>query len=308
MNELSEYISEKKPHITDSSINAYASNIISLFRKIKQDFKIHPSVAVLIAFFSKNTDQVLSFLHQNYVPSRRKTILSSILTLVTDKKNVYDKYQKQMIEDRKTYDTEIRDQKKSESQKKNWLSQNQIEAIFKDYHKKYFPLFKKPELTKVDRHNLINMMILSLYVLTPPRRLQDYVLMKVKNINKDVDNYIDKEDGSFVFQVYKTAKKYGTQIVKIPTKLKLILDKWDKINTSDYLIPNHKYPDKPLTVSGLHTRLNNIFDGKNISVNLLRHVFITDRVLPNVPKLTILDKVATEMGNSVNQQLLYKKV
>jgi hypothetical protein len=306
MNELCEYISEKKPHITDSSINAYSSNIISLFRKMKQDFKIQPPVATLISFFSKNTNEVLTFLAKNYVPSRRKTILSSIMTLVTDKKNVYDKYQKQMMLDRKTYDAENREQTKTESQKQNWLSQKQIDDIFKDYHKKYFALFKKPELTKLERHHLINMMILSLYVLTPPRRLQDYALMKVKNINKDVDNYIDPELG-FVFQQYKTSKKYGTQIVKIPTKLKLILDKWNKINTSDYLIPNHKYPDRPLTVSALHTRLNNIFDGKNISVNLLRHIYITDEVLPNLPKLTVLDRVARDMGNSVDTQMLYKK-
>ena len=101
MNELCEYICEKKPHITESSINAYASNIISLFRKMKQDFKIQPSVPTLISFYSKNTHEVLAFLTKNYVPSRRKTILSSLLTLVTDKKNVYDKYQKQMMIDRK---------------------------------------------------------------------------------------------------------------------------------------------------------------------------------------------------------------
>lgn len=305
MNELCDYISDKKPHITDSSVKGYASNIISLYRKMKQDYKTQFDVKQLVNYFNKNVAHVLSFLKDNFTPSRRKTILSSIMVLCLDKKNVYDKYQKQMIEDRKIYDDENREQKKSKAEEKNWIPQTEIETIFKDYYKKFFPLFKKSELSRQERHDLINMMILSLYVLTPPRRLKDYALMKIKNIDKEVDNYID--DDSFVFQQYKTAKKYGTQVVKIPSKLKTILEKWNNINTSDYLIPNHKYPNKPLTVSGLHTRLNNIFDGKHISVNMLRHIYITDVVLPNVPKLTILDKVATQMGNSVNQQLLYKK-
>ena len=306
MNELSDYISDKKPHLTESSVTGYASNIISLYRKMKQDYKPQINIKELITYFSKNVESVLKFLKEHFTPSRRKTILSSILVLCIDKQNVYDKYQTQMKEDIKAYDVENREQKKSKAEEKNWIPQDEIEHIFNDYYKKYSPLFKKSELSKQERYNLINMMILSLYVLIPPRRLKDYTLMKIKNIDKEVDNYID--GNSFIFQQYKTQKKYGTQIVKIPKKLKTILDNWNKFNTSDYLIPNHKYPNKPLTISGLHTRLNNIFDGKKISVNLLRHIFITDRVLPNLPKLTILDKVATEMGNSVNQQLLYKKV
>ena len=36
----------------------------------------------------------------------------------------------------------------------------------------------------------------------PPRRSLDYVCFKIKNINRDEDNYLDKNE--FVFNKYKT--------------------------------------------------------------------------------------------------------
>ena len=299
--ELYSYISEKKPKITESSVKCYSSNIISLYRKMHNDSKLQPSVKELVNFFIKNVTKVLSFLNDNSIA----TILSSILVLCTEHQSAYIKYKEQMLSDRKTYDDENKEQKKSATQEKNWISQHDIQLIYNESYKKYSPLFKLHSLKNKDKHNLIDLIILSLYVLLPPRRLKDYALMKVKNINKDKDNYVD--DNNFVFQQYKTSKYYGTQIIPIPRKLKIILDAWSKFNTSDYLIPNHKYPNQPLTISGLHTRINNIFDNKHISVNILRHSYISETVLPNVPKLTKLEKVAEEMGNSVNQQILYKK-
>lgn len=53
--------------------------------------------------------------------------------------------------------------------------------------------------------------------------------------------------------------------------------------------------------------INGVFRRK-ISVDLLRHVFITDRVLANVPALAELESVAADMGNSTAQQMLYKKL
>jgi hypothetical protein len=40
---------------------------------------------------------------------------------------------------------------------------------------------------------------------------------------------------------------------------------------------------------------------------MLRHIYISEKVLPNVPKLTEMLKTAEEMGHNVLQQLKYKK-
>jgi hypothetical protein len=52
--------------------------------------------------------------------------------------------------------------------------------------------------------------------------------------------------------------------------------------------------------------LNTIFD-KKISASMLRHIYISDEVLKDVPKIEELQKIAAEMGHSVGEQMLYKK-
>jgi integrase len=127
--------------------------------------------------------------------------------------------------------------------------------------------------------------------------------MKVKNINESTDNYI-KDNKFFVFNKYKTSKFYGSQEVEIPIKLRNILKKWLKINTNDFLfVDRHKRKLYPTT---LNQRLNRIFE-KNLGVSMLRHIYISDKVLKDVPKLDNLKKIANDMGHSVNEQLLYKK-
>jgi predicted secreted protein len=63
-----------------------------------------------------------------------------------------------------------------------------------------------------------------------PRRSLDYTEFKIKSINKDDDNYLDKNE--LVFNKYKTAKFYNEQRVAIPKELKSILTKWIKNNNS----------------------------------------------------------------------------
>jgi hypothetical protein len=40
---------------------------------------------------------------------------------------------------------------------------------------------------------------------------------------------------------------------------------------------------------------------------MLRHIFISDKVLPNIPELEKMKKTAEEMGHNVEEQLKYKK-
>ena len=83
----------------------------------------------------------------------------------------------------------------------------------------------------------------------PPRR-SEYSLVKIRNFNKEHDNYYDK--GKFTFNVYKTAPVYGRVVIdvkKLAPQLDKLLKKWIKINKTDYLLysANHK----PLSSSQL---------------------------------------------------------
>ena len=71
-------------------------------------------------------------------------------------------------------------------------------------------------------------MLLALYIYVPPRRNKDYQFMNVvKKYNDSLDddiNYLSYEDNRFIFNVYKTSKKYGKQIIEINPDLKACID------------------------------------------------------------------------------------
>jgi hypothetical protein len=49
-----------------------------------------------------------------------------------------------------------------------------------------------------------------------------------------------------------------------------------------------------------------VFDGKKVSTDMLRHIFLTDK-FKDVPAINDMQQLATEMGHSMMQQQLYVK-
>jgi hypothetical protein len=106
----------------------------------------------------------------------------------------------------------------------------------------------------------------------PPRRSQDYGLMKIRNYDPKVDNYY--KAGKFYFNKYKTAKTYGLQTLDVPKELNTLLKKWVKLNSNDYML--YSTNDNKLSSPQINRILNEAF-GKAISTNMLRHIYLTDR-------------------------------
>ena len=77
-----------------------------------------------------------------------------------------------------------------------------------------------------------------------------------------------------------------------------ILHKWIKVNTTAYLLFDKNL--EPLTAVKLNQRLNKIFDGKKISVNALRHTFLTE-------KYGNIGEDMEDMGSSINMATTYIK-
>jgi hypothetical protein len=151
---------------------------------------------------------------------------------------------------------------------------------------------------------LQDFVMLSCLLLIPPRRSLDWVDFRIRDVDKEKDNYMS--GNKLVFNSYKTKKYYGRQEVNIDKNpLKKILTDWMKINTTPFLLVDTTMK-QPLNQSKLTIRLYGLFDGKKVSVNMLRHIFITERVLPSVPKLNEMKETAREMGHSLDQQLKYK--
>ena len=90
----------------------------------------------------------------------------------------------------------------------------------------------------------------------------------------------------------------------IPIRLK-ILKKWVSINPTNYLLYDNA--GKKLTPVKLNQRLNKIFNGRKISVNALRHGYLTDKYGDMIQKNKEIDETMTDMGSSKSMLNTYLK-
>lgn len=292
MENIKEYIKNKKPTLSGSSITTYSSILKNLYIKVFNDDKFD-----MTKF--EETDKVLKFL--NDIPvNKRKTILSS-LVVITDKKP----YRDLMLEDVKNYNKDIHKQEKTDEQKESWVNTNQVKEIYTELKNNADLIMKKKNLTPNDLQQIQSYIIMSLLggVYIPPRRSKDYVDFRIKSINQETDNYLDKN--KLVFNSYKTAKTYGRQVVEIPIQLKNILNKWVKINPTDYLLFDTNL--NKLSSVKLNQRLNKIFGEKKVGVNQLRHTYLTDKYSHTIEQQEDIKNTMGEMGSSSNMLETYVK-
>lgn len=291
MTSLKEYIKDKRPNLSDSSLTTYTSILRSLYKKIYGNETIDPSK------FS-NTEKILDHI-KDITPNKRKSILSA-LVIITDKKE----YRDLMLSDVRDYNAEISKQQKTETQEENWVSQQEVKNKYDELKKTANQLYKKEHKTGADLQNIQNFIMLALFTLINPRRSKDYVDFKIKNIDKNKDNYMDK--GKFVFNSYKTAKTYGKQEITIPRELTMIINKWIKVNPTDYLLFDQGL--NQLSAIKINQRFNRIFDGRKVSVNNFRHSFLTEKYAEDMKKKNSMADDFSKMGSSIAQAETYIKL
>jgi integrase len=206
-------------------------------------------------------------------------------------------YREQMLRDIQTYTNEIAKQEKTDTQKENWLETNVLKQKLEQYKKNAAALYRKKSLSTKDLQDIQNYILLVLYSgsYIAPRRSKDYCDFKIADIDKEKENYVDKS--GLVFNSYKTSSKYGQQRVQIPPQMRNILKKWITVNPTPYLLFDSN--QAPLTSVKLNQRLNSIF-GKKISVNALRHTFLTS-------KYGDVGSDLNDMGTSMNMMTTYIK-
>lgn len=294
MTDIKIILKEKRPNLSESSIKTYDSIIRNLYKKVFNKSEID------LEDFN-NSDKVLKYLRE--IPSnRRKTILAS-LTVLTDNEN----YRHQMNEDVNEYNNEISKQEMTETQRQNWITKDEVDELLNKLETESKVLYKKKDRTIKDLRTIQNYIILCLlsgkYI--SPRRSLDYTKFKIKgDIDREKENYLDKN--MLVFSSYKTAKSYGIQKVKIPTKLKNILIKWISINPTNYLLFDSNM--NQMSSVKLNQTLNKLFGNRKISVNALRKSYLTDKYSEMSRQTKELEKDMTAMGSSINVSQNYIKL
>lgn len=294
MSPLSEHIKKCRPSLSDSSVKTYNSILKSLYLKIFGDGEIDYDN------FEKSS-KILEFLKEQE-PNKRKTLMSALVVICKDPKP----YRTQMLDDIKETAIQTAKQEKTPEQEEHHISQDALHAKFSELGMEAAHIYKKKVLTMADLQKIQDFIILALFHLIQPRRAQDYTEFKIKNVDKENQNYFDERVNAFVFTKYKTAKFYGSQIVPIGKDLKLIIKKWIKANTdtSDYLL--FDVNGSKLTTVKLNQRLNRIFGSeKGCSVNNMRHSYLSDKYQDSIQMKKDMAADLEAMGSSLAQATIY---
>jgi len=289
---LKEYIKSKRITLSDGSVNTYASILKSLYKKVFGDGDIDYDNF-------ENSSKILNHL-KDVEPNKRKTLLSALVVICNDS----SPYRTQMLSDIKDVSAVTAKQEKTPEQEENWISQEDVRNKFADLGEEASYLYKKKTLTPADFQRIQDHVIIALFHLVPPRRALDYSEFKIKNVDKEKDNYWDERVDDLVFTKYKTAKFYGEQRLPIGKDLKAVLKKWIKINPTEYLLFDSN--NGKLSTVKLNQRLNRIFGSdKGKGVNALRHSFLSDKFQDSIKLKEEMSKTMTEMGSSIAQASTY---
>ena len=266
-----------------------------------------------LAFVKKTAD--IDKLIESYAFNTKKSFYSalvSVLSLFKDTrgfKKVYETFREKLgefIEDAKKIDPA----EKTPTQKENWMSWEEVQAVKKALADK---LGKKPDFDDLLHHTL-----LSIYTDIAPRRNQDYLDCWVVGVKKNTDlttlpddkNYLvleSKKPRVLLFNKYKTAKKYGRQIVDVSPELAESLTLYLKHHP---LRAEKEYPllvdkdGKPFTAVNSITRILNKIFGKKVGASMLRHSYLSSKYGDILEEQK---EDAYDMGHSVNQARDYIK-
>lgn len=302
MKSLVEELENKK--LSDKTIKNYIQRLYILNGRKK---------FTSLAFLRKHED-IIKYIKENLSVATQKTYagtIASVLKLKPNKVNnkLVDIYTGFINEDdMEQYKKSVSE--KTEKQKENWISQAEVIKIKEDLGNEASKIARKAEVNRKEYEILLQNMLLSLYVNLPPRRASDYALMKYANGGDDKFNYYTDKN-MMIFNNYKTSKTYGKQEIDVSKNKPLLKDmkmylkhRKPECKGNDMLIT--KYNGVAFNAINDITRtLNKIF-GKNISTNMLRNIYVSDKY--GAMKAGMIED-ATAMGHNVEiQQKYYNKV
>ena len=264
--------------------------------------------------FLRDIDNVKKYFEdKKFTVASKKSFIGSIVTILKASSKKIDnvaveKYKNFLSKDELD---SISNDKKSQKQKDNWLSWDEVLEIKKKLKQKAVISSQEDQVNKNEYNLLLDNLVLSFYVNLAPRRSKDFAIMKIQQPNEklnDTNNYLTLEN-HLVFNDYKTDKKYGKQEIDISKNEELMEDlnlylmhRKEQENEFNLLL---KFNGRRFNEINDITRiLNNIFK-KNVSVNMLRAIYITDKFAENKNQM---EETASDMGHSVSvQQGIYNK-
>lgn len=284
---LSELIKIDRPNITESSVKTYVQNLKKLgIIKVEDLEKLY------------DTTEMMKTIDDNKL-SMKRNLISSIIVIIRAaamRKELYEVYRQQLFEYTRQYNMEISQNEKTAVQEKNWVKMSELKKIARNLAKK-----------KINQDALIAY----LYSYTSPCRL-DYYSMKIvgpKDILDKNQNYLvihNTRRKEFVFRDFKTSNKYNEIIIKVNKDINRIINQFLKLHPErKYLL--QKKDGEPLSRNALGKLLPRIFKdtGKEVSINIIRHVYITENT--DLEMLKSAKELSHDMMHGTGVQMTYAK-
>lgn len=298
--------------VAESTANAYIKSLYQLNER--KPFK---NLA-----FLKKTDEIEKII-SGYADSTQRALLATVvstLSLVKEKagfKKTYKHFYDKMMERTKAVRETEDKHEKTDKQKENWVSWEEIEKRKTELGEDIAKFSNKKALSASEYEKTLQHIVLCLYTDIQPRRNQDYLdmyIVKKWNDKMPTDkNYVDMTSHKFIYNKYKTAKKYGRQEIDIPESLQSCLSSflkhhplWKgmakrKTEPVKFLVSQS---GEPLTAVNAITRLLNKVFGKKIGSSMIRHIYISDKYKGVMEEQA---KDAANMGHSMELQREYFK-
>lgn len=294
-------------NITESSKKLYLANLKRLNGgEIPKNFK-----------FLCNINEVLNKLSK-YKPNTQRSYIISIVSLLKMLK------EKQPRKYKKLYDSyysildnlngELRDNTtKTEKEEEEWIGQDAVKQKLDECMTILETIKDLKKINENQYNDLLDLVVLGLFVLQKPRRNKDYqemfVIKKYKDEYGTDKNFLDLFENKFIFNNYKTKGTYSTQTQEIDENLRKIIDVYMKFHplrqrlkeqnntTTPFLV---KYDGEQLTSNNSLTRkLYKIF-GRKIGSSMLRKLYLTDKYSKVMDEMKEMESDASAMGTSVS--------
>jgi len=266
--------------------------------------------------FLKDYDKIIKILDTKKLTTKRNYLTSVLVVLSAFDKEEFNevlkKYRLLLDELTKQLNKQYQENQKNQKENKNWTNLRTLKKVMRNNLKEIEErdLKNKETLTKKENELIKLTLIGLLYTELVPKRL-DYAPMSIIKSRNDIKpniNYLlnlGRNKKYFIIQEYKTSNRYGLKEILIPKKINTLLNIYLKFHNQDSFLLDSK--GKPLTSNGLGKLIPKAFEkiGKNITVNLIRHIWVTENC--DIEKIKKNKELSKEMCHSLNTQENYFK-
>tara|TARA_R100000734_G_scaffold9823_2_gene7449 strand:- start:20 stop:961 length:942 start_codon:yes stop_codon:yes gene_type:complete len=304
--ETKELISKSRPNLRDVSVKQYEANL----RKLKKLFDSDNYN------FIKDPSKVKDKINDLHYTTQRNMYNAIIVLLMaiddSKMKKLIETYSEMRDEGNQKYEEDNKSGVISEKQEKNFTTMEELNSMIATLKKEVLPLKKKQKLTKPDISKLRAYVLFSMLTRIPTRNDASNMIYtsqkqykKLSDQDKETTNYLVDERGNmkFIYNYYKTSKKYSENIVPVPKDLKPIMRMYIKL--MDYKLGDNIFPMTKNALSQLLLKQSKRLINKSISSTLIRKIYLSSKYNGLKEEM---EKDSKLMGHDIStQQAVYVK-